>query len=142
MANFIAKTPLIGDWLMLAIYPSLLRKGIAAERDLPSSVENITQLQEAELNYRGYIPAILASLRGVLGRALEAEHRAIHTAGTPVLAIWGAENSVIPITAVGTLALWSRNAVQEVIDDAGHGLTYTHTDEILDILATGIANPR
>jgi pimeloyl-ACP methyl ester carboxylesterase len=135
IVNFIAKTPLIGDWLMLALYPSQLRKGIAAERGLPTFVEGITELQENELNYRGYVPAVLSSLRGVLGTALESEHRAIHASGTPVLAIWGQDDDVIPIAAVGTLAQWSRSAVQEVIDGAGHGLTYTHTDEVLAVVA-------
>ena len=135
IVNFIAKTPLIGDWLMLALYPSKMRKGIAAERGLPSSVEGITELQENELTYRGYVPAVLASLRGVLGTALEAEHRAIHAARTPVLAVWGGVDDVIPIAAAGTLAQWSRGAVQDVIEGAGHGVTYTHTDEILAILA-------
>ena len=36
-----------------------------------------------------------------------------------------------PLSAVGALAEWSRNARQEVIDGAGHGLTYTHTNEVL-----------
>jgi pimeloyl-ACP methyl ester carboxylesterase len=140
IVNFIAKTPMIGDWLMLALYPSQMRKGIAAERGLPSSVEGITELQENELTYRGFVPAILSSLRGVLGSALEEEHRAIHSSGTPVLAIWGQDDDVIPIAAVGTLAQWSRGAVQEVIEGAGHGLTYTHTDEILAVIAANIGD--
>ena len=138
IVNFIAKTPLIGDWLMLVLYPSQLRKGITAESGLPSSVEGITELQENELNYRGFVPAVLSSLRGVLGSALEDEHRAIHASSTPVLAIWGQQDDVIPIAAVGTLAQWSRAAVQEVIEGAGHGLTYTHTDEILAVIAANL----
>ena len=134
LAKFIINTPVIGDWLMLALYPSNLRAGLRAERDTPSSVEGITDLQDAELNHRGFVPAVLSSLRGVLLRPLKEEHQKIHRSGIPVLAIWGREDEVIPIGALGTLAEWSRNARQEVIDGAGHGLTYTHSDEVLAIL--------
>ena len=51
---------------MLALYARTARKGIAAEAHLPSSVLNITDLQEAELEFKGDIPAVLASLRGIL----------------------------------------------------------------------------
>ncbi|APE44902.1 alpha/beta hydrolase [Sulfitobacter alexandrii] len=136
MMRFIMETPVIGDWLMLALFPRLHRKNVRAERDLPSAVPHITDLQLAELDYRGFTPAVLASLRGILSDTMEAEHRKLHAAGLPVLAIWGEEDKVIPAECIGTLAAWSRNAEHEVIEGAGHGLTYTHADEILDILKT------
>tara|TARA_R110002072_G_scaffold68881_1_gene167273 strand:- start:761 stop:1681 length:921 start_codon:yes stop_codon:yes gene_type:complete len=134
MGNFIAKTPFIGDWLMLAFYPRMLRKGLKAERRSPTSVPDIGALQAAELEFKGFVPSVLASIRGFLPLPLRDEHELLHAHGVPVLAIWGKEDRVIPLTAVGTLAKWSRNARQEVIEGAGHGLTYTHTDQILAIL--------
>lgn len=134
LMRFVIDTPVIGDWVMLAFYPSRLRKGLRAERDLPSAVENITRLQENELEYRGFVPAVLASLRGILSHPMQAEHQTIHRSGIPVLAIWGREDSVIPLSSVGKLAEWSRDSRQDVIDGAGHGLTYTHCPEVLAIL--------
>lgn len=52
LGNFIAKAPIIGDWLMLAMYPVQLRKGISAERLLLSAVPEICDLQENELRFR------------------------------------------------------------------------------------------
>ena len=134
LINFIITTPIAGDWLMLALYPSTLRRGLRSERDLPGTVPDITLLQAQELDYRGFTPAVLASLRGLLSKTSEADHKALHKAGMPVLAIWGADDKVIPAASIGTLAKWSRNAQQEVIEGAGHGLTYTHSEEILEIL--------
>ena len=131
MARFITKVPAIGDWLMLALFPYRYRKETEAERALPGSVENIVDLQQRELEFKGFIPAVLASMRGILSDPQQEAHRAIHKAGVPVLAIWGGKDKVIPLTAMSTLATWSRNARQEVIDKAGHGLPYTHTDAIL-----------
>ena len=132
--RFITQTPLIGDWLMLAFFPRRLRKGIRSEAAFKTQVENIGDMQQAELNWRGFVPAVLSSLRGVLGHNLKAEHQIIHRSGIPVLAIWGREDTVIPMSSVGVLAEWSRNAHQEVIDGATHALTYTHADQILEII--------
>ena len=140
IGNFIGKTPVVGDWLMLAFYPMQLRKGIAAERALPTAIPEICDLQENELRFRGFVPAVLSSLRGLLGNTLQQEHEVIHRAGVPVLSIWGHDDDVIPLTAVGTLAQWSPDAVQEVVDGAGHGLTYTHTDEVLATIRATIAD--
>ena len=129
--RFIIRTPVVGDWLMLALYARMHRKGIEAERHLPSSVANIYDLQLNELRFRGFVPAVLSSMRGFLSRPLKEEHRTIHLAGVPVLAIWGRKDDLIPLTAVGTLTEWSRHARQDIVEEAGHGLTYTHTDQVL-----------
>jgi len=138
LSRFIARTPLIGDWLMLALFARRHRKSTEAERDLPSSVENIVDLQQNELRFKGFVPAVLASMRGILAEPLKEEHKAIHHAGIPVMAIWGREDKTIPLTAMGTLAQWSRDARQDVIGGAGHGLVYTHTDIVLASLSDAL----
>ena len=131
LTRFIAATLVIGDWLMLALFAWKHRKGCEAERALPSSVEGIIDLQLNELKYKGFVPGVLASMRGILAGTLKDEHGAIHRAGIPVLAVWGGKDAVIPLTAMGNLTEWSRDVRQDVIAGAGHGLTYTHTDAVL-----------
>ncbi len=131
MTSFIAKTPVIGDWLFYAFFPRNHRKGTETERHLPSSVEQVVDRQQTELEYQGFVPAVLSSLRGLITVPQEEAHRAIYAAGVPVLAIWGREDDVIPSSSMGTLAEWSRDARQDVIDGAGHGLVYTHTPAVL-----------
>ncbi len=134
LMRFIIDTPLIGDWLMLVLFPRIHRKGVRAERDLPTAVPDVTLLQAKETEYQGFTPAVLASLRGLLSKTLEPEHAKLQAAGLPVLAIWGGADRVIPAAAIGTLAEWNSKAVHQVLEGAGHGLTYTHADEILKIL--------
>lgn len=131
LSRFITETPVLGDWLMLALFAPRHRRAAEAERGLPGSVENIVDLQTRELRFKGYIPAVLASMRGLLSETRKADHLAIHKAGVPVLAVWGREDTIIPLSAMGTLTEWSRDARQEVIEGAGHGLIYTHTDAVL-----------
>ncbi|MDF1709484.1 MAG: alpha/beta hydrolase [Paracoccaceae bacterium] len=134
MARFTRDTPILGDWLMLLRYPAAHMQGTEAERALPSEVEGIIDYQQAELSKRGFIPAVLSSLRGILPRPLEEAHRQISREGIPVLAIWGREDKVIPIRAMGQLAQWNRTARHEVIEGAGHGLTYTHASAVLRVI--------
>ena len=65
------------------------------------------------------------------GGVIRVPDRAIRDYETPVLAIWGSEDSIIPLSSMGDLAQLNRAARQEVIEGAGHGLTYTHSDEVI-----------
>lgn len=124
---------LLGDWLMLRRYPDLHRQGTEAERDLPTSVSGIIDYQQAELTRRGFVPAVLSSIRGILSTPLGREHEAIAASGTPLLAVWGREDDLIPCEKAGDqLRQWNPDAAQAVVDGAGHGLPYTHTAETLD----------
>ena len=124
--------PVIGTWLAFEFYPNILRKGIAAERRLPGTNTRIADLQEAELNWRGFVPAVAASLRGILREDLRPAHETLQTEGVPVMAIWGRQDDVIPITAADRLVEWNPTVQTVILDDAGHGLTYTHVTTVLD----------
>ncbi|XDA98543.1 alpha/beta hydrolase [Sulfitobacter sp. LCG007] len=124
-------TPLLGHWLMLSTYPRKLRAGIRAERALGQKGQDINRMQLAELDKRGLVPAVLSSQRGILSELMESDHLDIRNSGIPVLALWGREDDVIPLAASKVLASWNPDARQAIIDDAGHGLPYTHAEEVL-----------
>jgi pimeloyl-ACP methyl ester carboxylesterase len=134
MGRFIARTPVIGDWLMQAMYPRMHRQGTEAERSLTTALEGTIDLQQQELKKRGFIPAVLSSLRGLLSENLHADHETIHKAGVPVLAIWGGDDTLIGEDAWNRLTHLNPKAQQQVVDGAGHGLPYTHADDVLAAL--------
>ncbi|UWQ91799.1 alpha/beta hydrolase [Rhodobacteraceae bacterium M382] len=134
LTEIIQKVPLIGDWLMLACFPVLHRRTARAEIGQPSSVPDISDLMQNELRYQGYVPAVLAALRGILTKDMSQDLQKIHRAGVPLLAVWARHDTTIPLSSLGRLTTVSRSAKQEVIDDAGHGLVYTHTDAVLGAL--------
>jgi pimeloyl-ACP methyl ester carboxylesterase len=94
-------------------------------------VPGIVDLQQAELTYRGFTPAVLSSFRGMLSGALAPHHRAIAKAGIPVLTVLGEADALIPVTIADTLKEWHPTARVEVIEGAGHGVTYTHADQVM-----------
>jgi pimeloyl-ACP methyl ester carboxylesterase len=141
LLHFIRNRGIVGKWLMLAAYPFQLRRGIRTECESVPVLPEISEGQEAQLRFRGFIPAVLFSLRGILCKPLEGEHMALRRNGLPVLAIWGGEDTVIPASAMGQMAAWNREATHEVIEDAGHGLPYTHTDEVLEYITAFLPAP-
>jgi pimeloyl-ACP methyl ester carboxylesterase len=58
----------------------------------------------------------------------------VQRAGIPVLAIWAGQDDVIPPNAMDRLTSWNGNAENHVIEGAGHGLTYTHTPQVLRLI--------
>lgn len=134
LSDFIINTPVIGDWLMQATFARNQRKIAATESRSSDTAKGVAELMLGELQYKGFIAAILASMRGMLSETLRDEHNAIHDAGIPLLAVWARDDKLIPLTAMGKLTEWSRSAKQEVIDDAGHAMPYTHPEQVLDAI--------
>lgn len=131
MARLARDLPIIGDWLMLAGFAASHRRALGAESGLASDVPGIAAYQRDELRWKGFVPAVLSSLRGMLAEDLAPDHRLLRDFWMPVLAIWGRDDRVIPIRAMGTLAAANPDAHHEQIDGAGHGLPYTHADDVL-----------
>ena len=129
MARITRDVPGLGDWLVRVAFARGHRKATNAERHLTTTPPDIVDIQQRELDRRGFVPAILASLRGMLRGESETEHRLIAAAGLPVLAIWGRDDTVIPLAAGDVLASWNPQARHAIIDGAGHGLPFTHSAE-------------
>ena len=139
LVRFAVRTPVVGAWLMLLVYPHLLRKGLAAEAALPSTVPDITTRQDAELDWRGFVPAVRSSMRHMVSRSLKEEHKMLFQEDVPVIAIWGEQDDVIPPEAAQLLASWNPAADNRMIADAGHGLPYTHTARIISELRDALS---
>lgn len=124
----------LGKWMAFGFYPRALRRATEADRNLPSAIPDMVDRQIMETRWRGFAPAVLSSLRGIMSEDLKPAHTTVAEADLPVLAIWGRQDEVIPISGLGTLAEWNRDARQEVIDEAGHALAYTHVDEVAEAM--------
>ena len=134
VARLVVNHRLLGRWLMMAFYARSYRRALAEERDVETSIPGVVELQERELRYRGFIPAVWQSLRGVLDEDMQPAHRVIAQKGVPVRAIWGADDEVIPLAGRDRLAHWNPDARQVVVPGATHALAYTHDAQVLGAL--------
>ena len=130
---FCRQTRVLGDWTHLAFAARLMAADIAIDRAGHGN-DAIAEAQLQGLSRQGYLPSVLASRRGILSDFQRDEHELIGRADIPVIAVWGEQDKVIPLSALGLLAQWNRNAKQEVIDGAGHGVIFTHAKEVATAL--------
>ncbi len=136
-SRFCRRFPLIGDWAH-AMFGFKRHLTTIPQKARDSTIDRVLRAQRRQLDRRGYLPAILSSRRGMLSETMEAEHRTLARKGIPVLAIWGREDTVIPLRASADLTVWNRKARHEMVDGADHGLPFTHGDAILGALRSVI----
>ena len=121
----------LGTWLWGLLGAGTLIRAAAREAKAPTVLPDLPKRISSELSRRGALAAILSSERHALVQPLKAAHREIAAMYIPTLAIWGEADGVVPVRAMGDLARINRQAHQEVIAGAGHGLVHTHPKEVL-----------
>ncbi|MBU1835772.1 MAG: alpha/beta hydrolase, partial [Alphaproteobacteria bacterium] len=121
------RVPVLGDWLVGTFGANRVLADIAPGNPLEA-------MQRAQLNQRGYLAAVLSSRRHFLMESQEDALRTIGREDIPVTAIWGGQDQAIPLQALGLMAQWNRNTVQDVVPGAGHALPRSHAAEIVNIL--------
>jgi pimeloyl-ACP methyl ester carboxylesterase len=132
--RFTRRVPLIGDWLNAVMGAARMTARLIPEKARATEVPDIVDVQLAQLAQNGFLSAVLSSRRGILNDLQEAEHRKISHDDIPVISIWGEEDTVIPLRALGRLSEWNRRAAQETVKGAGHSLPHTHGTAIADLL--------
>lgn len=124
--QFIAKSPYLLWWTQIVLGARDLRKYILIE----DGNEVVRDRQLATTRQRGFWPAVASCMRNVIAYDFEQAHKTIASNGTPILAFWAAQDQVIPLAAKDILADWNPSAQQIVLEDANHGLTYSHPKTI------------
>lgn len=125
-----AELPVVGDWLFRLAFPRRHRRAAQVLHRNEGVAPEVAAAQAGELDTRGFVPAVLSSMRGMLSEVLETEHRAIAAAKLPVLAIWATADAAIPISHMGRLTAWNRDARQVQVKGASHWLPLTHPREV------------
>lgn len=126
-----------GDWLAHTVFPRKFRSGAQALAQAHPALSEVAAGQEAQIIWRGFIPAVVSSLRYALRDEREREHRKLSKSEVPVLSIWAVEDEAIPLTGMGNLSKWNRLARQTQIEGATHWLPITHPKEVVGAFRDG-----
>lgn len=124
---------LFGDWLWGLIGAWVIRQAANDEAD-NSKIPDLRARVKQETQLRGTVPAVLSSERHMLVGDQEREHREIAATNIAVISVWGEHDTPIPLPAMGKLTEWNRACYKYEIKGAGHGLAYTHPDEVIAAL--------
>jgi pimeloyl-ACP methyl ester carboxylesterase len=139
IADLAVKYTILGRWFALGFYPKSLRRSLEGERSMPSAIPGMVSMQIAETRLKGFAPAVLSSLRGILNEDLAPAHAALADAKLPVTAIWGEEDDVIPLACKDVLAERIPHAGQAVVPKASHAVAYTHVPEVMAPLKSNLS---
>ena len=126
--------PWVGGWLTRVAGGWALRRELVEHRTTPTVIPDLEDRQAAETRTRGFLPALLSSRRHMLSQPATEDHLHIAENGTPVLAIWGAEDPIIPLSSMGELARLNPDAHHVQISGAGHVLLQTHPAQVAEAL--------
>ena len=126
--------PVIGDWATRVIGGWMLRRELVEHRSNATIIPNLEDRQAEETHKRGFLPALLSSRRYMLGESRDKDHREIARTRLPVLAIWGAEDPVIPLKSMGRLAELNPDAHHAQVAGAGHLVLQTHPAQVSEAL--------
>lgn len=120
-----------GDWLAHALFPKRHRDASEALKKAHPDLAVAADKQAEQVDWKGFIPAVVSSLRHVLRDAQEREHRKLEKEDMHVIAIWAADDASIPLSGMGNLSKWNRRAVQVQIEGATHWLPLTHPEDVV-----------
>ncbi len=124
---------LAGDWLWGLVGAWVIRRAAQDEAE-HAQIPNLLERVKKETQIRNTLSAVLSSERHMLVGDQEAEHRAIAATPVAVISVWGEHDSPIPLAAMGKLTEWNRACYKYEINGAGHGLAYTHPDQVIAAL--------
>ena len=129
------QAPYIGGWLTRVAGGWALRRELVEHRSIATVIPDLEDRQAQETRTRGFLPAVLSSRRHLLPTPLAADLKRSQNSGIPILAIWGADDPIVPLSAMGEVARLAPDAEHAQILFAGHNLLQTHPAQIADHLA-------
>lgn len=122
--------PVVGDWLAPVLGGWAMRRELVEHRSTPTIIPDLEDRQAAETQTRGFLPAVLSSRRNLLSTSLLPDLEKVSRLNIPVLAIWGAEDPIVPLSAAGLMARQAPDSHHAQISGAGHNLLQTHPAQI------------
>jgi pimeloyl-ACP methyl ester carboxylesterase len=127
---------MLGSWLWRIVGTRSLRRAARRDAQAPTVIPDLEKRMSEETGRRGYLRAVLSAHRESLAIDLENLHRDLGKTQIPVLAIWGGEDKTIPLTSMGKMTQWNRNARHHVVDGVGHALPHAAPNEIIAAITT------
>lgn len=120
----LVQTPVIGDFIWRMIGKrTLLGDPQYSESELASE-DRLRGDVEEQFQYRGYLQALLSTLRHMPMSGREETFARVAETGIPVLAIYGDKDPTVLISSAERLGSLIPDADIRVIEDGAHGLNY------------------
>jgi len=129
----VLRIPLIGDWIWRLFGRSILLKTyLARERELPTN--ELAGDVSVQMQYRGYLDALLATIRNLALSSNSSTFQRLNTAGVPTKAIFGELDTVVLPSSAQSLKSLAPSANITMLPDARHNLAFARHQEVNSLL--------
>jgi pimeloyl-ACP methyl ester carboxylesterase len=100
----------------------------------PNLVEQFKARYRLQMQFRGFLRAILSSIRSGMLESFLDVYRQVGRTGLPILLLWGRNDTTVPMEHAGVLCAAMPDAEFHVIEDCGHIPHYERPDEVNPLL--------
>lgn len=128
------KFPIFGDWLMDAMGAGTMIAEMSKAENQGIAVPDILERYKVQMSYKGYLPALLSTLRHFPMNNMSASYRSVGDMGLPVLALWGSEDTIVPAENAERLSLLVPQSSVRILEGGTHSITYSRPEEVSSAL--------
>ena len=126
----LVQAPIIGDWIWRMVGKQILLGDPQYDESARDPADRLQGDVTEQMAYRGYLGALLSSLRHMPMTDRDDTFRRLADTGIPVLAIYGAKDETVLISSAEKLADLMPDADIRVIEDGEHGLNYQNHETV------------
>lgn len=137
--RLLSAAPALGERLFTLVGEERLVQSIASDFFDPSLVAAFVARYRPQMAYRGFVRAILSTIReGMLGDFSET-YRRVGALGVPVLLLWGKHDTTVPVAHSQILRTAMPQAQFHLIPRSGHIPHYERPESVNPLLADFLA---
>ena len=122
----LVQMPIIGDFIWRIFGKGILLGDSQYDESARAPEDRLRGDVTEQFQYRGYLQALLSSLRHMPMSGREGTFERVAATGIPVLAIYGAKDETVLISSAERLSRLIPEADIRVLDEGEHGLNYQH----------------
>jgi pimeloyl-ACP methyl ester carboxylesterase len=126
----LAKVPLLGESVMAVAGDSLIKKGVLSSLYKMQRFPEFMEKFEIQLIYRGYVEAILSTLRNISPELVVDAFRQVGKQKRPMMLIWGKDDEILPFSLSRKVKEVIPHIEFHSIDKAGHSSHYEKPEAI------------
>jgi len=130
----LASVPVVGEWLMTVVGRKRVLDNIRKDVDTGRARSDMIDKLEDQLQYRGYLEALLSTMRHYPMHDLSEDYESVGRLNIPTYAIWGTDDEVVPFAGSEKV----KHAIPHVkvipVEGARHSVTYTEATKVNKIL--------
>jgi pimeloyl-ACP methyl ester carboxylesterase len=130
----VVKIPFVADPIISLVGGEPFARNIAKDLFDPDLVELFTSQFRVQLQFRGYLRAILSTIRNGMLDSFMDSYRQVGKMDKPVLLFWGRNDTTVPFEHSNDLRDALPNAEFHVIENCGHIPHYEKPEEVNPIL--------